>query len=347
MKRASFYIKLGISALFLVLVYLLVTRTQSEASFMARIRQVQPLFVALSILVSCGMVLVSCIKWNILLRHQGDRLPFGYLMKQYLIGYFFSNILPSNMGGDVVRSYYVGKRIESQERSAVAVFLERFTGMIVLLLLAFFGPMFMPAMYSEWIVWASTGFAAILLLGVSIVIGLKEPAAFGRRIADLLFGKIPPLRKLCEKIILAVESFHKKLRSATGSLGAKRGLLTRVMGITLIFYALTLLNVYCSFRAFNYIPPWNAVIAITGIAMLVGTIPLAPFGNFGLTELTYVGFFTIAGVPPDASGAMALLLRLKLFLIFGMLGMVLYLMQRDQEGRPEIMKPRAETREAS
>src|SRR5438128_935635 len=48
-------------------------------------------------------MLVSAWKWQILLASHGLRVGFGHLFGTYLVGLFFNNFLPSNIGGDVIR----------------------------------------------------------------------------------------------------------------------------------------------------------------------------------------------------------------------------------------------------
>ena len=100
-----------------------------------QVRQFDWRFAVLSLLLSGAMVSISTWKWKVLLGQQGHALSFPHLLRVYFIGYYFSNFLPSNFGGDVVRSLYTGRRIGSQQRAAIAVFLERFTGLILLLVL--------------------------------------------------------------------------------------------------------------------------------------------------------------------------------------------------------------------
>ena len=88
------------------------------------------------------LLAASCAKWKIILDLKGKPLSYWELFKIYLIGYFFSNILPSTFGGDVVRSYYSGKILENQAYAAVSVFVERLSGVFCLFLLAAIGPFF-------------------------------------------------------------------------------------------------------------------------------------------------------------------------------------------------------------
>ena len=97
------------------------------------LRQVQPVPLAALVAVALLMVGVSCWKWSLLLRAQGIRLSAGYLLRTYFVGYFFTNFLPTGIGGDAVRALRVGQATGRRGASLLAVFFERFTGLIVLL----------------------------------------------------------------------------------------------------------------------------------------------------------------------------------------------------------------------
>jgi hypothetical protein len=67
-------------------------------------------------------VLVSTFKWMLLLRAQGFYKPgFTRLWGLYFIGMYFSNFLPTEVGGDVVKSYAVGKTTGNQTASLATV----------------------------------------------------------------------------------------------------------------------------------------------------------------------------------------------------------------------------------
>ncbi|MFH1645801.1 MAG: lysylphosphatidylglycerol synthase transmembrane domain-containing protein [Candidatus Omnitrophota bacterium] len=47
-----------------------------------------------------------------------------------LMGYFFNNFLPTSIGGDVVKAYYAGKRINNKGAAFAGIFMDRFLAMI-------------------------------------------------------------------------------------------------------------------------------------------------------------------------------------------------------------------------
>jgi uncharacterized protein (TIRG00374 family) len=89
-----------------------------------------PVLVALFV-VSLNM-LISTHKWYILLLAQSIVVPWDWLLKCYWIGSFFSNYLPSNIGGDMVRLMMM-QHLKNSAQVAASIFLERLTGFVVLL----------------------------------------------------------------------------------------------------------------------------------------------------------------------------------------------------------------------
>jgi uncharacterized protein (TIRG00374 family) len=275
---------------------------------------IQPLWVAGSIGVSFVMVLVSCSKWAVLLRAQDTPVPYGSLLKHYLVGYYFSNLLPSNVGGDVVRSWYVGCRIESQSHAAVSVFLERFTGFLCLLVIAVICPLLVPGLIGKPSIFIPILVAATLLVGFFCLLLVPKPVRLARKIAPF---------KWLDSFYRGVESFHRKLIASLHSLRVRPAFLLPVVLLTLLFYALTWLNVYVSLRAFGVDAPIVHVMALTPIVMIVAAIPIS-LGGLGLQEAGYVYFFSLVAIAAPPVLAMALLIRLKLILI-GCLGMLVHL----------------------
>ena len=56
-------------------------------------------------------------------------------MKLYTVGYFFNTFTPSYVGGDLARSFHLGKYLSNQSDALIATFLERFTGLLAMSML--------------------------------------------------------------------------------------------------------------------------------------------------------------------------------------------------------------------
>ena len=85
--------------------------------------------------------LVSSMRWKYLLSifQEGKDISLSYLVRLYFEGAFISNFLPTSIGGDVYKSYTLGRKLNDQSRAFGATFMERFSGVLVLGFLALFG----------------------------------------------------------------------------------------------------------------------------------------------------------------------------------------------------------------
>lgn len=92
-----------------------------------------------------GMILnvtISTWKWQILLQIHGEPRKFNTLHKIYFTGVFFNNFLPSSIGGDAYRIYKTMQGARSKAAPLLAVFSERLTGIIALVIFGFFATVF-------------------------------------------------------------------------------------------------------------------------------------------------------------------------------------------------------------
>jgi uncharacterized membrane protein YbhN (UPF0104 family) len=96
--------------------------------------QVQYWLLAVVILVITQAV--SARRWQKLAQALGMQETFARLTSYYFIGMFFNLVLPTSVGGDVVRAYYLTKRSGKKLPAFVSVAVDRLNGLIVLLALA-------------------------------------------------------------------------------------------------------------------------------------------------------------------------------------------------------------------
>jgi len=326
MKNKSAYIKLAISA---ALIFLVCFKIDWRA-FKQMLLKINLFYFILSFAVSAFMLSISCLKWQALLYLQGKPVGFLFLLKNYYIGYLFSMLLPSNIGGDVVRSYYIGKRIDDQYISAVSVFIERFSGILFLLLLVIAAPWIRPEIVSTWLIMLPM-IAAFLIIVLFIIFSVCEslPARFDQALSALLSSILKFCEKgnrsACARIVRQIQSvyyrcyagvgkFHTKLRAAVGYFRHRTGYLILVIVITVVFYCATWVNVFVSFKAFNIDVPFADVAALVPTILFVAMIPVS-LGSIGLAEGAYVVYFTMVGVTGESALIMSLLIRFKLIII--------------------------------
>ena len=79
---------------------------------------------------------ILALRWVVLLRARGTRLPWWRAFQINLIGSFFSTFLPSTIGGDVVRAYRLSALKGKTADSVVSIILERTLGLLSLAIIA-------------------------------------------------------------------------------------------------------------------------------------------------------------------------------------------------------------------
>lgn len=98
--------------------------------------------VAISLFIITNIIIG--LRWNILLRAQAIKIPWSAAVKLYFLGLFYNNFLPSSVGGDFVRAWYVTRHTDKRLEAALSVFIDRVIGLTCLLIMAILCYWFFP-----------------------------------------------------------------------------------------------------------------------------------------------------------------------------------------------------------
>jgi uncharacterized protein (TIRG00374 family) len=83
-------------------------------------------------------------RWWLLLRVQSIFISLWTAVKLYLLGWFYNNFMPSSVGGDLVRAWYVTRHTEKKFEAVLSVFADRAIGLLsTLVIAAFFYSLFL------------------------------------------------------------------------------------------------------------------------------------------------------------------------------------------------------------
>ena len=135
-KYQSLILKILISGILFYIIFSKIDKDVLLNNFGLLDKRFIPLLVGLIV----ANYYVSSIRWKFLLVHKNsENITVKYLTSLYFIGSFFNNFMPTSMGGDVYKIYALGKKIGNNADAFVATFMERFTGMIALILISYFG----------------------------------------------------------------------------------------------------------------------------------------------------------------------------------------------------------------
>ena len=321
MKRWTLALKILVSVLFVVV--LLSTIHWPD---LARVgRRMDPLYVALSILLSFVLVAASCWKWWMLLRFQGHAIPFLKLYRWYFVGYFYSNFLPSNVGGDVARAWLAGREIRCMSTALISVLAERFTGMIFLfamvVLMTLGGPL---GQHVALRIPAVAAFGVLLAMTLLWFAGRLTGDRFAKgwvRIREWLHvtaGSCWAAR--LDRIESKIKGMNDRAVQIGAVLCTQWRAFVSLWLVTFLFYALTVLNVIVAYRAFGVWPDAAGIAQVLPAALTVAALPIS-LGSIGLAEGSYVVYFGLLGLGRELTLAMGLLLRMKTVLL-GLIGLV-------------------------
>ncbi len=283
------YIKIGVRVLISALLIWYLVSTQDIPLIIENLKQFDLWFLVSALAASILGTYVSALRWGLILKTSGKDVSRFKLFYIYIKGYFYNNFLPTQMGGDVYKAIAVGSIIQDKSIGFFSVFMDRFGGLIALLILGFFGiaSLFGPL----WVI------AAIVLLFVGF------------------FLYFPVLRLLSKKI-----KFFQKFEEATTLLLQNKKEAIQIVVLSFVVQAISFLGVYLLFLGIDIELPLWSVIAFMPIASLSALIP--SFNGFGTQETVFAFLFQNAGVTPEFSIVVSVMLhvvRLLMSLIGGFL----------------------------
>jgi uncharacterized membrane protein YbhN (UPF0104 family) len=133
---------------------------------------------------------ISAVRWRLLAQPLGFQAPLRDFLSFYFVGMFFNLLLPTSVGGDVVRAWYLDGGSGRRFPAFLSVFVDRLSGLLVLLALACIADLLCPIALPLWIqvsIWTTAGCA---------VVGLLSVPALTRRLAARRVERGAPIQTL-------------------------------------------------------------------------------------------------------------------------------------------------------
>lgn len=269
---------------------------------------------------------VSAVKWYFLARACGLPVSLWRICAYYVVGSFFNLVLPSSIGGDFVRIHELGSYTGRYADSAAVVFVERFSGLAMLVVLAAIAVIVNLQIVN--IPWLTTALL-IGIVGVTLICWIivdKRPFNFVNR----HFGnKLPLISSFLEKL--------GKFREAVLVYKDKPGALWLAVFNSLLFYFLAICSVWVSALAFDSSINFVSMLVAVPIIMFIMNLPFS-IGGIGLMEFAYSFTLGLFGVNPAVAISTALLMRLKTFITAAMGSLVYPLVSKNIASPQQLAK---------
>lgn len=254
--------------------------------------------VGLAMLLFWLAMAINTVKWRVLLRSQAIDVPFRALLNYTFVGFFFNNVLPANIGGDVMRGYGLARYTERTAASAASVVLDRLIG-----LAAYMSVAAVAALITVYV----TGRTELRLLAWVAVAGVLALVMLAgillsrrlRRLIDRLFANtlLSPLARMWSSLSLAFEAYRFQYRALALAFGI--GLLG-ILTTTTVNYVLSL--------SLGGDIPFLHVLLFTPLIALVLIIPVS-IGGLGLNQVAYPYFYGLVGVSTELALGLSLLIQ--------------------------------------
>ncbi len=289
-RHVIFTVQAVVTTVLLVLLF----RRFDWARFAEVLRQMPAWFYAGSLAaLALGQVLYAY-RWRVVLAGVGVDVPFGEVLRQYFIGIFFSNLMPTAVGGDASKVYYLGRRSGFVQITA-SVILDRLLGFLWL------------AVIGATLAWVVGGDAPVLALNRRLL----TLFAVGF-VSAMLVAWLVPVERVLPRLVPArwsawtvrVGEFVTLVRE-----GACRPATLLTSGAIVGTYAWVIAKVYQQYFAVSgleALATLPVLLVIVSMSIFVN-VPIS-VGGIGLREQLHVLLFTAFGVPKEVAVTISLVL---------------------------------------
>jgi uncharacterized protein (TIRG00374 family) len=253
--------------------------------------------VLLALALYLGAIAVNAVKWYVLLRAEGVIVPFRAVLSYMFVGFFFNNVFPANIGGDVMRGFGMARYTDRTAEAAVSVIVDRFTGLLAymstaavmsIVVVVFLG-------YSGLIVLLYMAVIALIAIAGALAVLLSRRL---RRLVGRLFQWrfLAPLAPMYASVSLAFDAYRFRYAA-----------LILAFGIALVGLMLTNVVNWLLFEAIGGGVPLVYIFLFNPLIALVLLIPIS-IGGHGVIQNAYPFFYGLVGVPESYAVAVSVLM---------------------------------------
>jgi len=269
-------------------------------------------------LLSLAVVLAGQIayawRWRLLLKAADVEVPFTVVLQQYFIGIFVNNFLPSTVGGDAAKVYYLGGRY-GYRTVAASVAMDRVLGVGVLASLAVVALAFTSVEATRLTAAQAACFGVALLVAGFLLL------------TRLGTGGLPSrVRWLGKRAVTLAERLQRLRLEMAAPLS--RPVVVVEAAIVVIAYALAVTAVYQRFVTVQSgtTPPFFTLFAVVTATVVLSNFPLS-LNGLGLREQLHASLLSPLGISPEVAVAISLLIYAHL-LVASLIGLAFWLQAR-------------------
>jgi hypothetical protein len=264
----------------------------------AQLASANPWYVVAALAFYLLAILINAAKWQVLLRAQQVRIPFGPLAEFQFVGFFFNNFLPANVGGDVMRGYKLARFTDRMAHAAVSVVVDRVVGLMAYMssaaVAAFVVVTVIGRSELEAVEWVAGLALLILLAGFGVLLSRRLRGLISRIFGWRWLVRLAPM---WEGISEALNAYRFEYRA-----------LAVAFAIALVGILCTTLVNWCLSQAVGGLMSLPVILLFNPLIALVLMLPIS-IGGLGLNQAAYPFFYGLAGVSADHAVAVSVLMQ--------------------------------------
>jgi len=244
-------------------------------------------------------------RWWLFLRAQRIAVSPRLAVKLNFLGLFFSNFLPSSVGGDLVRAWYVSRHSRRKLQAAFGVLVDRMMGLISTLIIAF----------TAWLLFMRHEYLLRIRRVEGIADRFREISAAHWIIGvviglGLLLVLYAPLRSVFDRAYRHLVDMVHQFREVVAVYYRRPFVLFGAIGLTIFLQSLVIAAYWLIGLDLNIDTPLSYYFVFFPLVWVVGSIPVSIAG-IGILEGGLVFLFVrYGGASPEAAAALALCQRL-------------------------------------
>lgn len=275
----------------IAIMYFLFSKIELDA-FWATFTSVKPyavVFVAFFVVFSQS---ISTYRWSIILKKDMD-VSYLRLLSIYFVGMFFNNFLPTMVGGDLVKGYYLYKYSKKGDVALASIFMDRYSGFAALMVITSI------SLIPGYALIKGTGLAGffVLLIGgffsMSLVLWVGPLHSWVMNILSRIhfYG-------LNKKI----DTFYKVLMSYK----SRSDILVKIFACSVVVQAGVILGYYVLGTGLGIQVPLGYYFLFIPLTTAISMLPISLSG-LGLREGAFVFLFTMVGATKEQALALSLM----------------------------------------
>jgi uncharacterized protein (TIRG00374 family) len=286
------------------------------------LKAVQPLyFVAAVITFFAGLIAVA-FRLRFVIQVHGTKLSVSAAYYVNLIALFFNNVLPSSVGGEMMKAYYLYKNSKGSVSVFSAVVVDRLFGLITMVLISISTIFFFDSAQGSHKIMGSI----VMLAAATITLGIFM---FNKKIVDTLCQLHIPLLPaiFIEKI--------REIYRAMYEYREHKGIFGKCIALTLVGQTTFIIANYLLARSLAIEIPLAFFFFFVPILLIMGMAPSV--NGIGVREATFLFYLTEF---TTSEKALALSLLTTFFMILvGMISGLIYAFKGDLSSAEKKVPP--------